>query len=114
LNTTATKSSAAGTYPITASGAAAANYAVNYTDGTLTVLESPQLSCARVNVAGTNQFVVSWPTVTNQIYQLECKTNLAAPAWTPVGSPITGTGATMAVTNSMSAAPQCFFRVELQ
>ncbi len=114
LNTTATISSAAGTYPITASGAAAPNYAVNYSTGTLTVLDSPQLSCATVNVTGTNQFVVSWLSVTNQNYQLEYTTNLAAPAWAPVSSPISGTGALMAVTNSMSTAPQCFFRLELQ
>ncbi len=114
LTTTATLSSAAGSYPITASGAAAANYALNYVNGTLTVLQSPQLSCARVNVAGTNEFVVSWSTVTNQMYQLECTTNLAAASWTPVSSPIPGTGAMMAMTNSMSTAPQCFFRLELQ
>jgi hypothetical protein len=114
LNTTATISSAAGAYPIAASSAAAPNYDVNYANGTLTVLQSPQLSYAIVKVTGTNQFVVSWSTVTNQTYQLECKTNLAAPAWTPVGSPIPGTGSTMAVTNSISAAPQCFFRLEIQ
>ncbi|QKJ31112.1 gliding motility-associated C-terminal domain-containing protein [Mucilaginibacter mali] len=37
LATTATASSAAGTYPITASGAASNNYAISYTNGTLTV-----------------------------------------------------------------------------
>jgi hypothetical protein len=116
LNTTATINSAVGAYAITASGAAAANYAVNYNGGTLTVTVAPvlRLNCASVNVSGTNQFVVSWSTVTNQTYQLECTTNLAAPAWTPVGSSLPGTGVTMAVTNSMSAAPHCFFRVELQ
>jgi hypothetical protein len=116
LNTTATINSACGAYPITASGAAAANYTVNYNKGTLTVTTAPvvQLNCARVNVSGTNQFVVSWLTSTNQNYQLECTTNLAAPAWTPAGSSLAGTGVTMAVTNSMSAASQCFFRVELQ
>ena len=116
LNTTATINSAVGAYPITASGAAAPNYAVTYNGGTLTVAMAPvvQLSCARVNVSGTNQFVVSWMTSTNQNYQLECTTNLAAPAWTPVDSSLPGTGVTMTVTNSMSTAPQCFFRVELQ
>jgi len=116
LNTTATINSAVGAYPITASGAAAANYAVNYNGGTLTVAMAPvvQLSCARVNVSGTTQFAVSWMTSTNQNYQLECTTNLAAPAWTPVGSSLPGTGVTMAVTNGMGATPQCFFRVELQ
>jgi hypothetical protein len=116
LNTTATINSAVGAYPITASGAAAPNYAVTYNGGTLTVAMAPvvQLSCARVNVSGTNQFVVSWMTSTNQNYQLECTTNLAAPAWTPVDSSLPGTGVTMTVTNSMGTAPQCFFRVELQ
>ncbi len=116
LNTTATISSTAGAYPITANGAAAANYAVSYDSGTLTVTVAPvlQLSCASVNVSGTNQFVVTWSTTTNQTYQLECTTNLAAHAWTTVGGLLPGTGATMAVTNSMSGAPQCFFRLELQ
>jgi len=116
LNTTATINSAAGAYPITASGAAAANYAVNYDNGTLTVTVAPvvQLSCASVNVSGTSQFVVSWSTTTNQTYQLEYTTNLAAQAWTTVGGLLSGTGATLAVTNSMSGTPQGFFRLELQ
>lgn len=37
LATTATPNSVAGTYPITASGAQAANYSINYVNGTLTV-----------------------------------------------------------------------------
>jgi hypothetical protein len=38
LSTTATASSPAGTYAITASGATAANYAITYVDGALTVV----------------------------------------------------------------------------
>jgi len=114
LSTTATINSAAGAYPITASGATAANYTIDYDSGTLTVFPALQLTCASINVSGANQFVVSWLTVTNQTYQLEYTTNLAVPTWTPLGSPLAGTGAIMAVTNSMSAAPQCFFRVEMQ
>jgi len=114
LNTTATINSTAGAYPITASGAAAANYTVSYDNGTLTVVQAPQLSYACINVSGTNQFVVSWSTITNQTYQLEWTTNLAAPTWTPAGGSLPGTGAMMAVTNSMTATPQCFFRLELQ
>ena len=114
LNTTATTSSAAGQYPITASGASALNYTINYASGTLTVFPTLQLSCASINVNGASQCVVSWPTVTNQTYQLECTTNLAVPAWTPLGSPLTGTGDMMAVTNSTSATPQCFFRLLAQ
>ncbi len=116
LSTTATINSTAGAYPITASGAAAANYTVNYGSGTLTVTVAPvvQLSCASVNISGTNQFVVSWSSATNQTYQLEWTTNLTAPVWTPAGSSLPGTGGLMAVTNNMTALPHCFFRLELQ
>ncbi|MGA9777360.1 MAG: MBG domain-containing protein, partial [Verrucomicrobiia bacterium] len=114
LSTTATINSTAGEYPITAGGASAANYTVTYADGTLTVIQAPQLSCAEVNAGGNNQFIVSWSSITNQTYQLEFTTNLAAPTWTPMGSPLPGTGAVLAVTNSMNGIPQCFFRVELQ
>ena len=114
LNTTATINSTAGEYPITAGGASAANYTVTYTDGTLTVVQPLQLSCAKINVGGTNQFVVSWSSTTNQTYQLEFATNLAAPAWTPMGSSLPGTGAVLAVTNNMSGIPQCFFRMKMQ
>ena len=114
LNTTATINSTAGEYPITAGGAVAANYTVTYTDGTLTVLQPLQLSCAKINVGGTNQFVVSWSSTTNQTYQLEFATNLAAPAWTPMGSSLPGTGAVLAVTNNMNGIPQCFFRMKMQ
>ena len=114
LNTTATINSTAGAYPITASSAAAANYTVSYDNGTLTVVQAPQLSYACINMSGTNQFVVSWSSITNQTYQLEWTTNLAAPTWTPAGGSLPGTGAMMAVTNSMTVTPQCFFRLEVQ
>jgi len=117
LSTTATINSTPGAYPITASGVAAANYTVNYGNGMLTVTVAPvvQLSCASVNVSGTKQFVVSWSSATNQTYQLEWTTNLTtAPVWTPAGSSLPGTGGIMSVTNSMTAAPRCFFRLELQ
>ena len=80
---------------------------------TRTRASAPQLSCASISVNSGNQFIVSWPTTTNQTYQLECTTNLSAAAWTPLGNPLAGTGATMAVTNNMNGIPQCFFRVEL-
>jgi MBG domain/MBG domain (YGX type) len=114
LNTTATLNSPAGAYPITASGAAAANYAVNYAVGTLVVIPPLQLSCASIKVNGTNQFVVSWSSVTNQTYQLECVTSFSTPTWMPVGNPLPGTGTMIAVTNSMSGSPQCFYRVKMQ
>ena len=113
LSTTATTTSGAGKYPITVSGAADANYTIQYVNGTLQVISAPQLAGANVNVNGMKQFVVSWPTVTGQTYQLEYTTNLVAPKWTSLGTPFAGTDGIVAVTNSISATPQCFFRVEV-
>ena len=71
LNTTATNTSDAGKYPITVGSAAAANYTIQYVDGTLQVFSAPQVSGASISVNGTQQFVVSYPTIAGQTYQLE-------------------------------------------
>jgi hypothetical protein len=114
LNTTATTMCGVGNYPITASDAAAANYTIQYMDGILQVVASPQLTGANVSVNGKQQFVVSWQTFTNQTYQLECTVNLTGATWAPVGGPAAGTGTMVSVTNSISVSPQCFFRVQVQ
>ena len=114
LNTTATTTSDAGKYPITAGGAAAANYTIQYVNGTLQVFSAPQLAGANVSMNGTEQFIVSWPTIAGQTYQLEYTTDLSTAKWTPLGTPFAGTDGIVSVTNSMSGIPQCFFRVEVQ
>jgi hypothetical protein len=114
LSTTATTTSGAGKYPITVSGAADANYTIQYVDGTLQVISAPQLAGANISVNGMKQFVINCPTITGQTYQLEYTTNLAAPQWTSLGTPFAGTDGIVAVTNSISSTPQCFFRVEVQ
>ena len=48
VSTTATKDSPAGTYPITASGAASDNYEFTYVNGTLTVTEKPAQTTVEV------------------------------------------------------------------
>ncbi len=113
LSTTATTTSGAGQYPITVSGAAAANYTIQDVNGTLLVISAPQLAGAKVSVNGMDQFVVSCPTIAGQTYQLEYTTCLTT-TWTPLGTPFAGTDGIVAVTNSMSVTPQCFFRVEVQ
>jgi hypothetical protein len=113
LSTTATTTSGAGRYPITVSGAADADYTIQYVNGTLQVISAPQLAGANINVNGIKQFVVNCPTIAGQTYQLEYTTNLVAPKWTSLGTPFAGTDGIVAVTNSMSATPQCFFRVEV-
>jgi uncharacterized protein YfiM (DUF2279 family) len=114
LNTTAATSSGEGTYPITADGAAAANYTINYVSGQLTVDPVPQLTGVDVNVNGNNQFIISWPTVTGRTYQLEYKDDLMAAAWTPQGNSLPGNDAMAVVTNNISDSPQRFFRVQVQ
>jgi hypothetical protein len=113
LSTTATNTSAAGTYPITVGGATAANYMIQYVDGTLRVISAPQLASATTSVNGTQRFIVSWQTITNQTYQLEYTDNLGTFIWTPVGTPFAGTDGIVAVTNAMKVMPNCFFRVEV-
>jgi hypothetical protein len=114
LDTTATTTSGAGNYPITAGGAAAANYTIEYVNGTLQVNSAPQLAGASTSVNGAKQFVVSWSTITGQTYQLEYTDDLKSGAWTPSGGALAGTGADIAVTNNISASPHRFFRVQVQ
>jgi hypothetical protein len=65
-----------------------------------------------IQPVGTN-LLVTWPGVTGQTYQLEYTDDLAAPSWTPVGSPVTGTGGTLYTTNNFGASPQRYFRLRL-
>jgi hypothetical protein len=65
-----------------------------------------------IQAAGTN-LLVSWPGGAGQAYQLEYKDDLAAPAWTPLGGPLTGAGATLSATNAAGPAAQRFFRLRL-
>ncbi|HXC36951.1 MAG TPA: hypothetical protein VNV43_13825, partial [Candidatus Acidoferrales bacterium] len=69
-------------------------------------------ACAVTN--GHKQFIMRWLAVSGKTYQIQCTTNCYLSSWTPMGSPVAGTGATICVTNDMSAAPQCFFRLQMQ
>jgi hypothetical protein len=114
LNTTATTGSDEGEYPITAGGAAAANYTINYVSGTLSVKAAPQLTGRSAIVNGNNQFVISWLAAGGHTYQLECTDDLAGAAWNPAGNPVVGTDAMVYVTNNVSDAVQRFFRLGAQ
>jgi hypothetical protein len=109
VSTTATTNSPPGTYPIVVSAGtlSATNYIFIFVNGTLTVV-APQLNGVVLN---GNQFIFSWPTITNQTYQLQYTTNLTTSAWTPLGSPMIGTGNPIIVTNLIGASPQSFFRL---
>jgi phosphotransferase system HPr-like phosphotransfer protein len=112
LSTTATISSPAGPYAITTAVGtlSAANYMFNLINGTLTVVPLPQLSSV---LSSGNQLTLTWPTITNQTYQLESTTNLATGIWIPVGGPVLGTGGSIMATNSLGVFPQQFFKLTL-
>jgi hypothetical protein len=108
LNTTADANSPADTtYPITASGAAAANYTISYVTGTLTVVARPDL--ADISLSG-NQLTLTWPTLAGQNYQLEYKDSIDDPAWTPLGAPVPGTGNPLNVDDNINV-PHRFYRL---
>jgi hypothetical protein len=66
-----------------------------------------------IQVSGTNLFL-NWSGAAGQTYQLEYKNNLTDPAWTPLGSPVTGTGGTLTITNNFDfASPLRLFRLRL-
>jgi glucuronoarabinoxylan endo-1,4-beta-xylanase len=109
LMTTADANSSAGVYPITASGAAAQNYVFNYVSGTLTVLAQPILTGLK---ADATDYVLTFPTLQGQMYQVEYKTNLTDVTWMPLGDPVSGTGGSLSVSND-SSVPPCFFRLQI-
>jgi len=65
-----------------------------------------------IQASGAN-LILSWTGIAGQTYQLEFKDDLSAPAWTPLGSPVTGNGGTLSATNNFSASNQRFFRLRL-
>jgi hypothetical protein len=65
-----------------------------------------------IQISGANLFL-NWSAVAGQSYQLEYKDDPGAPTWTPLGSPVTGTGETLTLTNNFGASPQRYFRLRL-
>jgi hypothetical protein len=63
-----------------------------------------------IQISGTNLFL-SWSTAAGQAYQIEYKNDLMAPTWTPLGSPVMGTGGPLTITNNFDDSPQLFFRL---
>ena len=66
-----------------------------------------------IQVSGAG-ILLSWPSTLGVNFQLEYTDNLAAPAWTPLGSPVPGTGGSISVTNDISLSVQRFFRIVAQ
>ena len=96
-----------------AGNAVAANYSIQYADGTMVVDSPMNLSLSNTSVNGRNALVISWPSSLNHSYQVQYRDGLSA-EWTDLNGPMAGTGSTLSVTNSTSDLPQRFFRVGAQ
>ena len=57
------------------------------------------------------EVVVSWNSVSNQVYHLQYKNNLSNTNWTDLLPTVTATGSMTSVTNMVGSQPQRFFRL---
>jgi hypothetical protein len=80
-------------------------------NGHIGVPGNPQVPLT-IQVIGTDLYL-SWPTLADQIYQVEYNDNLAMPTWTSLGGPVTGTGGTVTVINNFNGTTQRMFRLRL-
>ena len=63
--------------------------------------------------SGNGPFTFTWSAVSNLTYQLQYATNLAAPTWIDLGSPITATNNTVSATDADGSDAQRFYRARL-
>ncbi len=80
---------------------------VSFSAGTASATTLPPIS---IQVSGTD-LIIATPTVPGAVYQLEYKTNLTDLLWLPSGDPVTGTGATLTLTNTPGPLPQSYYRL---
>ncbi|HEX4262725.1 MAG TPA: MBG domain-containing protein, partial [Verrucomicrobiae bacterium] len=85
------------------------NYIYAFVDGTLTVSALPALSLTR---SGTN-IIVTYPTVTGEMYQLQSSTNIQPANWISVGSLINGNNGFISETNVINSSAM-FYRLQIQ
>ena len=93
MSTTAKKTSPVGSYPITASGAASANYSITYVPGTLTVTTAISSKSSRsaaqnlwVENLGNGSLRLSFAGIPGVAYMIEYTDNLGHPNWQTLGA----------------------------
>ncbi|MGN6641802.1 MAG: MBG domain-containing protein, partial [Verrucomicrobiota bacterium] len=101
---------AVGLYAITPSGLSASNYQVNFNPGTLTIAPSPVPMILSLTNAGSDQFVITWSSVSNVMYQVRYRSDLASGDWIPLTN-VTATNETAFATDNTGGAPQRFYQV---
>jgi hypothetical protein len=108
---------AVGSYPILASAAQGnglSNYVIAYNSGTLTVT-APALPTilSIVPSAGNTNVTVSWTSVSNSVYRVQYRANVASGSWLNLAPDVTALGSTASFIDHPGAAPQRFYRVVL-
>ncbi len=63
--------------------------------------------------AGTSNVVITWSSVSNCVYRVQYKPNLASTSWFNLAPDVIATGSTASFTDHPGAAPQRFYRVVL-
>jgi hypothetical protein len=72
-------------------------------------VQLPPVTPAFTASNGVCQF--TWSAVSNLTYQLQVSTNLTAPNWQDLGSPVTATNNTVSASDAVGADGQRFYRV---
>ena len=112
---TATANSPPGTYAITPTLVDTNNRLVNYTvttnDGTLTVVEPPNILAT---VQSGDSFTFAWSAISNQMYQVQSTTSLNQANWTNLGGAIAATNSIATISEPVSTTNSGqFYRIVL-
>jgi hypothetical protein len=77
---------------------------------TFAVIVYPLPQFSMLKPAGNN-FPLFFTSLAGQTYQVQYKTNLTDPSWTPLNSPVPGTGGVMEVDEDMTGQGRRFYRL---
>jgi hypothetical protein len=86
------------------------NYTVTLINGALTVIALPEIQSVRQT---GSSFTFIWSATSNQVYQIQFKTNLAQSNWTTVGGTLTASNSTITASEPIGTNAQQFYRVVL-
>jgi MBG domain (YGX type) len=111
----ATANSPPGTYPITPTlldpDSRLTNYAVTINNGTLTVVEPPNILAT---VQSGNSFTFTWSATSNQMYQIQSTTDLGQANWINLTGAITASNSTVTISEPISTSNSVlFYRIVL-
>jgi hypothetical protein len=81
------------------------------TSATFLVIVRPPLQFSSTTTDGNGNVRFTINSLPGESYQLTFKNNLNDPQWTPVGSPVAGTGGAVTFSDSIDLQPQRFYRI---